>query len=164
MAGDLNETADSFGLGFDVPALGAARQSTAGDLPRFLEQGHHVGVERVGELAAEGAFQGDDAVAVEPTHDRCDIKGIVHAFSSGDSASQPNIRALPCEGEWACELAPCDFSPTMPRRSTRRSWKRSPPPTGSTRPMTATNGAVGSTALSQTCSGPKSALSGYPAA
>ena len=50
---------------------------------------------------------------------------------------------------------PCASSPTMRRRPAPRCWRRSPTPTGSTPPMTATAGAPGSTTPSRTCSRPE---------
>ena len=75
MGGDFDETAEALGLGFDIPALG---QRSALDPLRFLEQSHHVLIEIVGELAAEGSLQRDDPVAVEAAHDRGLVKLVDH--------------------------------------------------------------------------------------
>ena len=71
MCGDFGKAVPAFGLEFDRPPLPAPWQDTPGNLLRFGEQRHDVGMQPIGEARIEGAGQRDDAITVKPGNDRC---------------------------------------------------------------------------------------------
>ena len=107
---------------------GPRGRAPPGDRLGLLEQGHDVLVQRVGPFGREGAFQADDAVAVEAAHDR---RGVI-ILTAPDAPSEIRRRnyhlwlALRARIRLGASLQ-CAFSPTMRRPRTRRCSRRSPP-------------------------------------
>ena len=69
---------DALGLHLDVPALRPARQRSGRRGARFLVERHDLVAQPVGPFGREGAFEADDAVAVQATHDVSGFECLIH--------------------------------------------------------------------------------------